>query len=197
MRLLNTRTFKLEEFPDYVAAMPYAILSHVWGKHEQTYRDVLALIKRFVPRALRRSVLSSKIINCCRLALSWGYERVWIDTYCISKCSSAELSEAINSMFEWYQWSGVCIAYLEDVPCARDDEEQVAIRNMRKSQWFTRGWTLQELLAPKGVFVSQDWSSFGTEHSLGLVIEQITGIDIAVLTGHCPLFDVSIVKRMS
>jgi hypothetical protein len=197
MRLLNTQTFEFEEFPDTYVTPSYVILSHVWGKNEQTYQNVRAIATRDpvfgepIP-----SSLSSKIVDCCQLALSSGYEYVWIDTCCIDKSSSAELSEAINSMFQWYAHSSICIAYLEDIPSIENHEEQV--EHMRNSPWFTRGWTLQELIAPQEVtFVSRDWLPIGTKADLAAIIEEITGIDAAVLTGQRGLSDVSIARRMS
>jgi hypothetical protein len=99
----------------------------------------------------------------------------WIDSCCIDKSSSAELSEAINSMFKWYENSQVCYTYLNDVPVGEDHErENSAFRN---SKWFTRGWTLQELLAPQTVvFFSHGWFEIGTRTSLGPLISAITNI---------------------
>jgi hypothetical protein len=100
----------------------------------------------------------------------------WIDSCCINKSSSAELSEAINSMFEFYRSSQLFYAYLSDVPSSGDDPD-LEHSKFRASAWFTRGWTLQELLAPKYVeFYAQDWSEIGTKASLGSLIKSITGI---------------------
>ncbi|KAI4595348.1 hypothetical protein KJ359_007023 [Pestalotiopsis sp. 9143b] len=57
----------------------------------------------------------TKILRCVEEALSDGYEYIWVDTCCIDKTSSAELQEAINSMFKWYERAKVCYAYLSDV----------------------------------------------------------------------------------
>lgn len=99
----------------------------------------------------------------------------WIDTCCIDKSSSAELSEAINSMFRWYQDARICYVYLPDV---RNKTESSHETSFKKSRWSTRGWTLQELLAPEiVVFFSHDWSEIGTKATLAELISVITGID--------------------
>ncbi|KAI0968038.1 HET-domain-containing protein [Xylaria arbuscula] len=90
-----------------------------------------------------------KVNMACKLAESQGYKYIWIDTCCINKSSSAELTEAINSMYRWYKESDVCYAFLSDV-----SEHSLSSSNreeLSKSPWFTRGWTLQELLAPSNV----------------------------------------------
>ena len=134
-----------------------------------------------------------KIKACCALAASRGFKYVWIDTCCIDKTSSAELSEAINSMYRWYRNAGICYAYLVDVwigekrvdsrKVARDLKEYspwvvTELWNMfRKSRWFTRGWTLQELLAPSSVyFLDKKWRFLGDKVSLKKELSSITGI---------------------
>ena len=152
MRLLHTKDLRLEEFFD--AQIPkYAILSHRWEEDEVTYQEWLDGKKQ-------SGKGSQKIVNCCRVAAYAGYDWVWIDTCCIDKKSSAELSEAINSMFRWYRNSEVCFAYLSDVPEVSETttiEEVLAYFHL--SLWFTRGWTLQELLAPRRlIFLNNSWA---------------------------------------
>ena len=123
----------------------------------------------------------SKIQNCCALARSDGWEYVWIDNCCIDQKSSADLSEAINSMYRWYKGAVVCYAYLADISVSvgRRDSPK---KKLRESRWFTRGWTLQELLAPKFLtFYDQDWIDVGTKHSLQHLISDATGIDTSHL----------------
>lgn len=111
-----------------------------------------------------------------------GHGHLWIDTCCIDKANSTELSEAINSMFRWYAEAEICYAYLSDVP----GDDHVAHRHskFRASQWFSRGWTLQELLAPKEVhFYSMDWKFLGSKTDLKELISSITGIPVEVLVG--------------
>ncbi|GKT52752.1 HET domain-containing protein [Colletotrichum tofieldiae] len=187
MRLIHTKTLELQEF---IAGSPnYAILSHTWGAEEVTYQDMQ------VDRTLIQHKTGwKKIEGCCALALKSGFNWVWIDTCCIDKTSSAELSEAINSMFQWYRQANVCFVYMVDVPrltCAplltfHNNEnlhaDQAAwVKNDKTvfmgSRWFTRGWTLQELLAPPVVeFYTADWSYIGTREDLADILEEQTKI---------------------
>lgn len=167
MRLLNVDSLIVEEFAG--SEPPYAILSHTWEDEEVLYHDMLS-------STARRKKGWAKVRNCCELAKSHGWRHVWIDTCCIDKTSSAELSEAINSMWKWYQQAGVCYAYLSDVPAGSRDHWS---RNsaFQKSRWFTRGWTLQELLAPEHVyFYDAAWQEIGTRSALADEIEHVTGI---------------------
>ncbi|KAK7757458.1 hypothetical protein SLS62_000473 [Diatrype stigma] len=189
MRLLHAKSKRLHEFFDRDIP-PFAILSHVWGTEEVTYEDV----KRRWPWYKRKAGYR-KIKGCCRQALDDEIEYVWIDSCCIDRSSSAELSEAINSMFVWYRESIVCYAYLADVP-DRDDVfgEGSAFR---RSQWFQRGWTLQELLAPGLVwFFDRKWRPLGTKAALWSVIQDATGIGQEYLGG-TNLDRASIAQRMS
>lgn len=136
-----------------------------------------------------------KLRGAAQQALKDGYDFVWVDTCCIDKSSSAELSEAINSMFKWYGASEVCYAYLIDVPDTTDVSECSAFI---RSQWWKRGWTLQELLAPsKLTFFTRRWKIVGHKQSLGTTIADITGIDIEVFGERMTLDSFSIAQRMS
>ena len=228
MRLLETSTFELKEFFD--AKIPkYAILSHRWGEEEVTFKQMLK-------RTASPGQGLDKIQKCCSLAASEGFRWVWIDTCCIDKRSSAELTEAINSMYKWYQNAAVCYVHLSDVHItaeelrikdlfmhgemryATNDVDYERIRNctedkrlyeslvirrsglvntscmnpkrgvdyefhlfvffchhcscdlrerFRASSWFTRGWTLQELVAPRViVFYDANWHEIGTRAQL-------------------------------
>ncbi|RYC56034.1 hypothetical protein CHU98_g10174 [Xylaria longipes] len=165
MRLINTKTYELHEFfGDQIPA--YAILSHTWSDREITFGD-------WADRAASGKDYQ-KIRKTCQLASRQGYDYVWVDTNCIDKSSSAELTEAINSMFMWYKMAKICYAYLVDVPLA---EGEVLSKHLARSRWFTRGWTLQELLAPREIeFYSHDWVLLGTKDSLCSGISSITGI---------------------
>lgn len=190
MRLLNSRHLTLEEFWDYKKTIRYAILSHRWEKEEVTFRDI--------QNPLQAANLAgfTKIQNSCKRALNDGYDYIWVDTCCINKESSAELTEAINSMYRWYKAAAVCYVYLSDVDAAevsRDGESKIM-----ESLWFERGWTLQELLAPKNVlFFDQDWAFLGTKHSLSESLTRCTGIDETILRGNESVFNRSIAQRMS
>jgi hypothetical protein len=165
MRLLHTATHQLREF--YGDDIPfYAILSHRWDAVEVSFQDLIGGNASDVPAF-------KKIRHFCRQAQSDGYEYAWVDTCCIDKTSSAELSEAINSMFQWYRKAQVCYAFLGDVTTVDDD-----LSEFRKSKWFTRGWTLQELLAPRTViFFDSEWNEIGTKASLSDSVSEITRID--------------------
>jgi hypothetical protein len=173
MRLLNTKTMELKEFFDD-RIPPYAILSHRWEQDELSYQDLQA-------GRNRAGAGFTKVQKCCDKASTDGkrFEWLWVDTCCIDKSSSAELSEAINSMFRWYRDAQVCYAYLSDVPagCTTDSHHE-AKSPFRRSQWFTRGWTLQELIAPSSViFLDQAWTEIGTRQSLEQLISSITGVE--------------------
>ncbi|KAI0820358.1 heterokaryon incompatibility protein-domain-containing protein [Trametes gibbosa] len=208
MYLLDTTTGRLELVDD-PRKESYAILSHVWQHEgEQTFQDIQALNQGLVRQLssvlrVRRnepvSILpraSAKIRECCEYARNHGFKKIWIDTCCIDKSSSSELSEAINSMYEWYAGADVCFAYLSDV----SDAENPRRRNsfFRRSRWFRRGWTLQELIAPKSLqFISKEWHFIGTKFTLADVVEQVTGIQKAILTHKRSLDSVSVARRMS
>jgi hypothetical protein len=131
MRLLNATTLKLEEFWDSSATPPYTILSHTWEQQEVSFKAISNIDTESGLAGF------SKIRACCQQALADGYEWVWVDTCCIDKSSSAELSEAINSMFRWYKEAAICYAYLADVPS--DDVRHASGSAFSKSRWFKRG----------------------------------------------------------
>lgn len=171
MRLLNTLTHQLESFLG-TEKPQYAILSHTWEPEGEILFDDLQL----PPTQLHSKAGWSKVKNTCDRAVLDGYDYVWIDTLCIDKSSSAELSEAINSMFVWYKRSEVCYALLSDV-------DSISARsNLSKSRWFTRGWTLQELIAPwELIFYDMNWNFLGSRLHLASEITSITQIPRRVL----------------
>jgi len=190
MRLLHTTEHKLEEFEGNKIPL-YAILSHTWGENEITFQD-------FSGSDVKGEKGYEKIRKTCSIAADHGFYYVWIDTCCIDKTSSAELSEAINSMYRWYQDSGVCYAYLADVPPNAVDHRTRAIgHEFSKSRWFTRGWTLQELIAPSTVIIlDQKWQEIGTKSTLKQEISKITGIPTNILL-EGDLENASVAQRMS
>ncbi|KAM5531957.1 hypothetical protein V8D89_014357 [Ganoderma adspersum] len=140
------------------------------------------------------SELSPKIREACAVARMNGYRYIWIDSCCIDKTSSSELSEAINSMYKWYSLAAVCYAYLADVPPGTDPRAERS--HFRRSRWFTRGWTLQELLAPRFVeFLSEDWAPIDSKHALVDLIETVTKIDYKALIQHQGTFDKFIIAQ--
>ncbi|CDO68484.1 hypothetical protein BN946_scf184499.g9 [Trametes cinnabarina] len=287
MWLLNTCTGALEWF-HHASEAKYAILSHVWLQKESTFQDLQrfhheARAHNSVP-VLEREELSAKIKECCRVARELGYLWVWIDTCCIDKTSSAELSEAIASMFRWYRQADVCIVFLHDVEelypqdatdseahpqdtaeaydaeefdaddLRSQDADETYLQNtdglypremhklnsqdadevdsqdtddqdtdelypdeddpdlqdtdeldsrhadlaLTRCKWFTRGWTLQELIAPaEVVFYGADWSYLGTKAGLAGAISRVSGVDVDVLTHSRPLSAISVAQRMS
>lgn len=157
MRLLNVKTLQLSSFEDD-RIPPYAIASHRWEAEETTYDDVDN--KRKTEKAGYK-----KVMNFCSFTQRWcpDIEWIWIDTCCIDKKSSAELSESINSMFRWYANADVCFAYLADVEPLSSGIDTL-YKQFENSVWFTRGWTLQELLASKIIlFTTQHWEILGAK----------------------------------
>ncbi|CDO76143.1 hypothetical protein BN946_scf185027.g6 [Trametes cinnabarina] len=218
MYLLDTATGQFHLIDDPQTTR-YAILSHTWDSTgEQSFQEIVKLQAVAQGRAnaarvaarpehevtacssiLGDPALSPKIKGTCDIARSNGYALVWIDSCCINKDSSSELSEAINSMFDWYRLAVICYAYLSDVS---DDVrrllfDSLASAEFRASKWHTRGWTLQELIAPKHVlFVTRDWRTFGTKVSLAPALSRITGINSEVLTHDVSLDSFSVAQRM-
>ena len=168
MRLINVHTFKqVDGFKDN-RIPPYAILSHRWGENEISYQDFLNTTKDTLNTG------SAKVAHACAQAKKTGFDWIWIDTCCIDKTSSAELSTSINSMFRWYRDAQVCFAYLDDVDALSKDK---AKEQMLKSRWFTRGWTLQEMLASRNVeFFDTNWAPLGSRSQLSAVISKVTRI---------------------
>ncbi|KAM5544336.1 hypothetical protein V8D89_001996 [Ganoderma adspersum] len=162
-----------------------------------------------LPPALPQSIwdpvsgLSDKIRGACEAARKDGFRHLWIDSCCIDKTSSSELSESINSMFAWYGGAEVCYTFLSDVPTSPSASLWSEGSAFRSSEWFTRGWTLQELIAPrKLVFLSQTWELLGTKSGLVGLIEEVTGIPHEILIDNDRLLDgwldgCSVAQRMS
>lgn len=206
MRLINTTTLQLKFFANNEPI--YAILSHTWGEEEVLFQDM----ENGLERASKLKGFA-KIRDCCRQAVRDGYEWAWVDTCCIDKTSSSELSEAINSMYKWYKYSAVCYVWMADVEAApnalaTDPAEVLGLQpsgdarrslgyQFSRSWWFKRGWTLQELIAPPCVeFYDKHWREIGTKSSLAAELRRITGIRAEVLAG-APLTRCCMAERMS
>ncbi|KAK0753691.1 heterokaryon incompatibility protein-domain-containing protein [Schizothecium vesticola] len=175
MRLLHTTTFELRSFLGEEKP-PYAILSHTWGDDEVLYEDARGGSEKL--QSCEKAGLS-KVLTAAQKARGQKLHYIWIDTCCIDKSSSAELSEAINSMFAWYADAVICYAFLSDYTSlgGQDFEDE-----LKQSRWFYRGWTLQELIAPFEVdFYDSTWSLFGNRFGLSAAISRITGIDESFL----------------
>jgi len=173
----------------YDESTPYAILSHRWTDQEVNYEEMVDLAKMEKKDQIRHRLGYQKILASCKQA-EGKFKWLWVDTCCIDKRSSAELSEAINSMYRWYENAGVCYAYLHDVP---DPLFPTAGNLMRYfgfnawPEWFSRGWTLQELIAPSNVqFFNKNWKSIGDKRTLAPTLASITRIPEDILThGFC------------
>lgn len=180
MRLLECSSsggFRLREFNDHIPQ--YAILSHTWGTdtEEVTFRDLME-------DTGKTKTGYNKIRFCGEQAERDGIQYFWVDSCCIDKSSSAELTEAINSMFRWYQNAAKCYVYLSDVSTNGEGRTHIHTWQMAlaKSRWFTRGWTLQELLAPRSVeFFCSNRTLLGDKRSLAHQLHDITGIAISAL----------------
>ncbi|KAH7077057.1 hypothetical protein FB567DRAFT_596248 [Paraphoma chrysanthemicola] len=151
---------------------PYAILSHRWRDDEVLFVDMAG-----DGEAARLKKGYSKLMSSCKVAFERGLLYLWCDTCCIDKSSSAELSEAINAMYEYYAKSAFCIAYLDDIEDLPNDEDALT-----RATWFSRGWTLQELLAPKKLYYySRDWKKLGSKSGLSRQTSLASGIHENIL----------------
>ena len=186
MRLLKANdddTFSFNTFSEPTIP-PYAILSHTWGSdsEEVTFKDI-------ADRTGSDKAGYQKLRFCGNQAKAHGLRYFWADTCCIDKSNEKELTTAINSMFRWYQNAARCYVYLSDVSVRTQDGLVPHMgweSSFRNSRWFTRGWTLQELLAPKIVeFYSRDHVLLGDKTSLERQIYEITEIAIEALRGRC------------
>jgi hypothetical protein len=190
MRLINVETRNLEEFFGHQIP-PYAILSHTWGKNQEE-----VCLREMGSTNASNKPGYQKIEYLCQQAARDKLRWAWCDTCCIDKSSSAELSESINSMFQWYMKADVCYVYLADVLASKDNRN--TMDQLRVSRWFTRGWTLQELLAPKKVFFyDKNWEFIGSKSILIEDLTDISGINFGALSSPWTLPSYSIATRMS
>ena len=186
---MKASTSELEEFSaNQIPA--YAILSHTWEQQEVLFGDIQRHTAESKTTAWR------KVQATCQQAMKDGIEYVWIDSCCIDKSSSAELSETINSMYAYYDKAAICYAYLADVPVDVDPNKRGSA--FEHSRWFRRGWTLQELLAPSEmVFFTRNWVDFGTKRTLCNALSRITRVDEEILMRQRSLSSVSVARRMA
>jgi hypothetical protein len=201
MRLVDTTSLEIKHFVERTVP-PYAILSHTWGDDEVTFAEMTNPSER-----TQRKAGFNKIQNFCNVAKARGIQYGWIDTCSIDKTSSAELSEAITSMYKWYSEAHVCLIYLADVPPVSDilgQNSRSQLEAFKSSRWFSRGWTLQELIAPKTrVFLARDWTEIlidSDENGSSLLnkhLGSITNVNSAVLRDRNLLSMVPVGERMS
>jgi hypothetical protein len=214
--------------PGYFKNQGYAILSHRWVGAEIDFRQIEGPnsdFKNAINQQIRSPQLD-KIRGACRTARQLGFSWVWIDNCCINKESATEEAESINSMFKWYRDAQVCITYLSDVELKSpalhtrsgpgnalgqavnlgqtnnnvetDHTVFQKLDGKAPSEWFSRGWTLQELLAPRDMrFYDMNWNFMGTKESLAREIEAITGINAVYLTGVQSFRTACIATKMS
>ncbi len=212
MWLLDTHTLKLHYFASPEAVEDgYVILSHVWDESkelEMSFQDVQRIHERCAASGENpRDLVNTKIRKCCELGERHGYRWAWIDTCCIDKTSSAELMETINAMYQYYALCLVCYVYLPDF--WRKNHPDTIKYNMChplnplteplvKSRWQRRGWTLQELIAPRIVhFLSSHWKYLGTKNDLADGLERGLGIPASVLRHERSPLEFSVAQRMS
>jgi hypothetical protein len=170
----------------------YAILSHTWTDEEVAFQEFLSKDGDTIRKKESKKGFI-KIMKTCELATEDGIGYVWVDTCCIDKSSSAELTEAINSMWRYYKDAEVCYAYLSDLPRRAN-----VVQELKACKWFTRGWTLQELIAPKKLrFYDETWHFQGTKDEFAEGIHPITKIPPAVLLDPDGLAKLSIAERMT
>ncbi|KAI1174792.1 vegetative incompatibility protein HET-E-1 [Nemania sp. FL0916] len=217
MRLLHrdhvTETIHLTE-DLHSGIPPYAILSHRWGPDEVTLQELCdgTGLSKYGYRKIR---------FCGEQAWRDGLSHFWVDTCCIDKKNAVELQTAIISMFRWYHNATRCYVYLDDVSCptvqrtespeAPPKKKRKHIDDMdsgfpaeslwhsafRRSIWFARGWTLQELLAPTSVeFFSREHTLLGNKSTLERIICDITRIPVEALR-NCPLSEFSVSDRFT
>ncbi|KAH9845487.1 HET-domain-containing protein [Teratosphaeria destructans] len=191
---VNTHTLRFEEF---TIPPKYAILSHRWEGEEVSYAEYCAEAR---PTGRRWT----KILGCCETARSRGHNYVWIDSCCIDKRSSAELSEAINSMWDWYSQATECLAFLVDVSPIPQESDQLGrkmlLKGLQLSEWFRRGWTLQELLAPRVVtFYTSHWQVIGEKCDPDILsaLSQVTRIPKPCLLSQTALRTRCVAHRFS
>lgn len=196
IRLLNAKSHELPDDAELKRQQgcPYVIISHVWQKTEVTYEDMPHFKTISASQSAPKFPSASKIIGACNAVLDHYKGRVthlWLDTVCIDKKNLTEFSTAINSMWQWYKQAEACFAYLEDLPSPGVD-------TLTESKWFMRGWTLQELVAPKNViFFDKGWNVKGDKEDLQQVLTARTKIDVDFLLHRQNLSRASISQRMS
>jgi hypothetical protein len=194
MRLLHSDTLNRLILTDFrgKSIPPYAILSHRWSDSEALIEDISN------GKYKEKQEGHAKLQFCAKQAAKDGLQYFWIDTCCIDRWDNNERSKAINSMFQWYQDAARCYVFLSDVSVssATDASQRSSWEaSFRTSEWFTRGWTLQELIAPASVaFFSREEHYLGDKKSLRQLLHEITNIPLAAL-GDCSLYEFSISER--
>ncbi|THU93628.1 HET-domain-containing protein [Dendrothele bispora CBS 962.96] len=196
--LIDTKSLELVDIKhrDKQNAPPYAILSHRWFRGEEVTLQEFQLLNRTIESETDPKTSKSgykKIHSACSQAQQNGLDYIWVDTCCIDKTSHGDVARNIKSMYAYYQNSKVCYVYLADV-------DMGVWADFLESQWFKRGWTLQELLAPQQViFFNKYWECIGTKVQLQEWIFTLTGIPRHIISGEHSVDSVDplVVVRMS
>ncbi|GAB7360740.1 hypothetical protein MBLNU230_g0614t1 [Neophaeotheca triangularis] len=203
LHLINVKTLQLESFS--APGPSYAILSHTWEGAEVSYREL-----RRRPAIHKEGY--AKIQGACLQALRDGLNYLWVDTCCINKSNNAELAESITSMFKWYKSASICYVYMRDVRAnvklqlADADIQQVVpgsslqktLSAFQDSRWFTRGWTLQELLAsPRIIFFGSDWCELCSLGDVASYVSFTTKVPVEALNHQKPLKEYSAAQKIS
>ncbi|KAK6853737.1 hypothetical protein PG995_010549 [Apiospora arundinis] len=200
MRLINVKNLQLHEFYEESRIPKYAILSHTWSVDEVGLQEFEHL-STGGPNARDTRAKNGylKIVAACSAAEASGLEWCWVDTCCIDKKSSAELSEAINSMFKWYSQSRVCMVYLNDMDVrteAQSEKGEFPIPDT--CRWFTRGWCLQELIAPQNMmFYDKEWNAVATKTDVSQLLSEKSGIPQSVLDDPNELSSIPVACRLA
>lgn len=204
MRLLNTTNLEFQSGEHTKFCQEgYAVLSHRWFPHEVTLAQFGSHVEELRSGSSVLSPQLDKIRGACLTARNKGIKWVWIDSCCIDKRDLVETTESINAMYRWYRDSTLCIVYLYDVK----KNAAISIKNSHifdrlgqdnPSEWFSRGWTLQELLAPHHMeFYDKEWTYIGSKNRMKASISSITGIDESYLTGESDFKKACIAQKMS
>ncbi|KAJ4299591.1 hypothetical protein N0V90_004837 [Kalmusia sp. IMI 367209] len=203
MRLLDVDTFQFKERDSNEA---YAILSHTWDTQELTYQDMITY-QRILPPSSGLNLSrpgAIKVRGACSVAKALGLQYMWIDTCCINKENPSELARAVRSMYRWYEQAATCIVYLSDFSSTSSFgisftyKDLVFKKVLQSPKWFTRGWTLQELVAPHELlFYDKAWKCIGTKLELSTQISEATKIPVDVLQKTYPLYRCSAAQRLS
>ncbi|QIX01517.1 hypothetical protein AMS68_007034 [Peltaster fructicola] len=193
MRLLNTTSFKFEWMVRETCE--YAILSHRWIEEEVGDEITFATLEHAKTNGptSRQAASWSKMEKACEQARNDRLKYIWIDTICIDKNDIQELGRSLNSMFDWYARAKICYVYLQD---AKRTIQRAGTNYY--SEWFERGWTLQELLAPSEmVFYDMDWCRLGTRTELAPHLSNASKIDVDYLKRPGSFREASVATKMS
>ncbi|THU97859.1 hypothetical protein K435DRAFT_661938, partial [Dendrothele bispora CBS 962.96] len=186
-RLVEAQSLTIVEFGEDDIVPPYAILSHRWLDGEEV---VLSELSNNIGEETKLKSGYRKIDAACRLVIKSGLRYLWVDTCCMDHDDPDDVTLNIKQMYIYYANAEICYAYLWDVHGWQFHE----------SDWFYRGWTLQELLAPREVvFFDKDWTRVGCKHELSIrdKVSPVTMIPLDVLCGQKPIRDVEPIERMT